>query len=217
MTPNNKRTFDFLCFGDSWDGIGTVVGSYWGSISVGTMISISVKSVVSTKTISAISTGVCGNWSSGYWGSGNWGSGISDWGMSISDWGSGDGNWGSYWLNVYVWLGGDFGVYVGFGSDFFMYIGFGSDFFMDVWFSSNLEVEVRFGSWVYLTGIIVWVDECGWGSGVCYWGSCQSRGSDGSSKTISVSSSSDKSSVSISSSIWVAISSIPGKLSLRIG
>merc|ERR1719362_1540499 len=191
MTPNNNRKFDFLCFGDSWDGIGTVVGSDWGSISVGTMISVSIKSVVGTKTISAISTGICGNWSSGYWGSsnwgsGNWGSGISDWGMSISDWGSGNGNWGSYWLNVYVWLGGDFSVYVwfggnffmyigfssdffmyiGFGSDFFMYIGFGSDFFMDVWFSGNLEVEVRFGSWVYLTGIIVWVNECSWGSGV---------------------------------------------------
>merc|ERR1712223_865735 len=62
---------------------------------------------------------------------------------------------------------------------------------MYVWFSSNFEVEVWFCSWVYLSGVIVWVDGSNWGSGYGRWGS---------SKSVSVS--------SIGSSIWITISSI---------
>merc|ERR1712224_966487 len=116
-------------------------------------------STESSKTITAIS--VC-------WGSsvgGNW------------SWGSGNGNWGSYlvyvwyscWFNVYVWFGSDFGMNIGFSSDFFMYIGFSSDFFMYIGFSGDFFMDIGFGSWVYLSGIIVWVDVCSWVSGICYW------------------------------------------------
>merc|ERR1712223_1090711 len=129
------------------------------------------------------------------------------------------GNWSSYWLKVYVWLGSDFGMnvrfscnvfmYIGLSSDVFMYIGFGSDLFMYIWLGSNFGVDVWFSSWVYLSSIVVWVDECCWGSGVCYmvcqwgsnWGSC--NGCWGGSKS--------KTSISVSaesiSAIWVSISS----------
>merc|ERR1711945_65859 len=97
---------------------------------------------------------------------------------------------------------------VWFSFNFFMYIGFGSDFFMYVWLSSNFEVEVWFSSWVYLSGVIVWVDVSSWGSSVGNWGSGVGGGSNwgsgygswGSSKSVSVS--------SIGSSIWITISSI---------
>merc|ERR1712212_656892 len=127
------------------------------------MVSVSVKSV---STIS-------GNWGSSIGGGSYWGSG--------GYWSGSDGNWGRYWFDVYVWFssnflvdvwfGSDFFMYVGFGSDFFMYIGFGSDFFVDVWFSGYFEVKVWFSSWVYLSGIIVWVDVSSWGSSVGYWSS----------------------------------------------
>jgi hypothetical protein len=49
-----------------------------------------------------------------------------------------------------------------------MYIGFSGNILMDVWLGGNFGVDVWFSSWVYLSSIIVWVDECCWGSGVCY-------------------------------------------------
>merc|ERR1719266_1186106 len=83
-------------------------------------------------------------------------------------------------------------MYIGLGGDIFMYIGFSGDILMDVWLGSN------FG-----------VDECCWGSGVCYmvcqwgsnWGSCNGCWCGSKSKTsISVSAESI-------SAIWVSISS----------
>merc|ERR1712154_618812 len=111
MAPR-KTLVNFLSFGDSWDGVGTVVSGNWGSITVSTMVSVSVKSV---STIS-------GNWgrSDGYWGS-YW--------FDVYVWFSSDflvDVWFSSDFFMYVWFGSDFFVYVGFGSDFFMYIGFGS-------------------------------------------------------------------------------------------
>merc|ERR1712001_462481 len=119
-----EEIYNFLSFGDSWDGIGTVVSGYWGSsITISTMIS---------KTVSSISI----SWGSSVGGSSYWGSGVGSYGY----WGS-YGNWGSYWFDVYVWFSWDFSMYVWFSSDFFMDVWFSSDFFMDVWFSSDFEVE----------------------------------------------------------------------------
>merc|ERR1719445_2494089 len=210
-TPYNgtpkKDLVNFLSFGDSWDGIGTVVSGNWGSITVSTMVSVSVKSV---STIS-------GNWGSSigggsYWGSGSyWGMSVGSgnyWGMSVGGggyWSGSDGNWGSYWFDVYVWFSSNFLVDVWFSSNFFMYIGFGSDFFVDVWFSGYFEVKVWFSSWVYLSGIIVWVDVSSWGSSVSYWGS----GIGGSGNWGSgIGGSGSGVSVSSISSIWISISSI---------
>merc|ERR1712190_332048 len=128
--------------------------------------------------------------------------------MCVGHWSSSNGDWGSYWFDMDVWFGSDFIMYVWLSSNFFMYIGFGSNFFMYVWLSSNFEVEVWFSSWVYLSGVIVWVDVSSWGSSVGYWGSGIGGGSNwgsgygswGSSKSVSVS--------SIGSSIWITISSI---------
>merc|ERR1712154_340476 len=150
MAPR-KTLVNFLSFGDSWDGVGTVVSGNWGSITVSTMVSVSVKSVSTISGNWGNSIGGGSYWSSGvgsgsYWGSGNY------WGMSVGGyWSGSDGYWGSYWFDVYVW--------------------FSSDFFVDVWFSGYFEVEVWFSSWVYLSGIIVWVDVSSWGSSVGYWGS----------------------------------------------
>merc|ERR1719412_1213419 len=108
---------------------------------------------------------------------------------------------------MYIGFGGDVFMYIGFGSDFFMYIWFSGDLFMDIGFSSDFGVDVGFGSWVYLSGIIVWVDVCSWVSGISYWGSSDSWGGGNGgcwgSKSVSVSSI-----TSTITSIWVAISSI---------
>merc|ERR1719278_1994080 len=110
---------------------------------------------------------------------------------------------------MYIGLSSDVFMYIGFGSDVFMYIGFGGDIFMYIGLGGNFGVDVWFSSWVYLSSIIVWVDECCWGSGVCYmvcqwgsnWSSCD--GCWGGSKS--------KTSISVSaesiSAIWVSISS----------
>merc|ERR1719216_132356 len=142
------------------------------TITVSTMVSTE-----SSKTITAISV----SWGSGVGGNCSWGSNSGNW-----SWGSGKGNWGSYL--VYVWYSCWFKVYVWFSCDFGMNIGFSSDF----------GVDVGFGSWVYLSGIIVWVDVCSWVSGISYWGSSGCWGS----KSVSVSSI-----TSTITSIWVAISS----------
>merc|ERR1719216_738009 len=145
-------------------------------------------STESSKTITAISV----SWGSGV--GGNW------------SWGSGKGNWGSYL--VYVWYSCWFKVYVWFSCDFCMNIGFSSDFSMDIGFSSDFGVDVGFGSWVYLSGIIVWVDVCSWVSGICYWGSGKwgsGNGSWGGSKSVSGVSTESISSIG---SIWITVSSI---------
>merc|ERR1719445_2245223 len=186
-TPYNgtpkKSLSNFLSFGDSWDGIGTVVCGNWGSITVSTMVSVSSESSVV----------VSGNWGSGvsggsYWSSGYWGSGVSYWGMSVGYWGSSNGDWGSYWFDMdvwfssyfsmYVWLSSDFGMYVWFSSDFFMYVWFSFNFFMYIGFGSDFFMYVWLSSWVYLSGIIVWVDVSSWGSSVGYWSSGVGSGSN---------------------------------------
>merc|ERR1739845_87411 len=124
--------FWFLSLGDGWDGISSGVSGWETGISV-TKMAVSTISV-SAKSITSPS--------------------------SITDsWGSSDG-WGSSGLNVDIGCSRDFGMDVWLSWDFDMDIGFSGDFLMDIRFSGNFLVDVRYGSWVNLSGIIVWVDEC---------------------------------------------------------